>query len=54
MICCGKTGFGQMPRSFALNGDVMRLKRPNQLIHIGSSSRQSARPDELLSRGLHQ
>ena len=38
MIYCGKTEFGQISRSFALNGNGIRLKRPKNLTQIGSPS----------------
>jgi hypothetical protein len=37
MIYCGKTEFGQIPRSFALNSGAIRLKRPKNLTQIGFS-----------------
>jgi len=52
MIYCGKTEFGQISRSFALNSGAIRLKRPKNLTQIGFPSLRSVKSDRLLTRNF--
>ena len=47
MIYCGKTEFGQIPRSFASNSGAILLKRPKNLTQIGFPSLRSVKSDRL-------
>jgi len=44
-----KAEFGQIFRSFSLNSDAIRLKRPKNLTQIGFLSLRSVKPDRLLA-----
>ncbi len=52
MIYSGRTGFGQIFRSIALNSGAIRLNRPINLTQTSSPSPRSVKPDRLLA-GIH-
>jgi hypothetical protein len=54
MIYCVKAEFGQIFRSFSLNGGAIRLKRPKNLTQIGFPSLRSVKSDRLLACTIHK